>query len=184
MRIKQLVLVVLACFIMINFSACTTHKKPLHGVGMVDANNMYGGRGAGGTYSEGLGRDEDGYTESSKCRAGRPVAHAEQHYFFDFDSYEVRQEAMDSIQMQTNYLIKHPDSKIRLEGNTDDRGSREYNVALGEKRARAVLDILKQYGISSSQVTIVSYGAEKPASGGEDEKSYQCNRRVDLIYCD
>jgi peptidoglycan-associated lipoprotein len=184
MRIKQLAVGLFTCFLVVNFSGCTTHKKPLHRVGVVDANNRYGGAGGNETYSEGMGLDRDSYPESSKCRPGRSVAHAEQHYFFDFDSYEVRQEAMDSIQMQANYLVKHPGSRIRLEGNTDDRGSREYNVALGEKRARAVLDVLKQYGVSVSQVTVVSYGAEKPAAGGEDEKSYQCNRRVDLIYCD
>ncbi len=89
---------------------------------------------------------------------------------------------MPSIQMQANYLLKHPNKHVRLEGNTDDRGSREYNVALGERRARAVLDALMQYGVPSSQVTVVSFGAEKPAAGGEDESSYQCNRRVDLIY--
>ncbi len=158
-----------------------TQKFPNQNVGVMDPNGPSSKYSEKETYTEGA-RGEENYAESSKCCPGRQVAHAEQHYFFEFDSYEVRQDALDSVQLQANYLIKHPRTKIRLEGNTDDRGSREYNVALGEKRANAVLDLLKQYGVYPSQVTVVSYGAEKPAAGGEDEKSYQCNRRVDLIY--
>lgn len=181
MRIKNIALLVFTVFLAVTITACTTHRRAPNGVGVVDANNNmhpYGNE----TYTEGLGGSGSGYAESSKCRPGRMVARAEQHYFFDFDSSEVRQDAMESIQLQANYLVKHPNVKIRLEGNTDDRGSREYNVALGERRARSVLDALRQYGVSSSQVTVVSFGAEKPAAGGEDEQSYQCNRRVDLIY--
>lgn len=172
----------LACLLALSMTGCTTHKKPLNGVGVVDANNMHGGPGGSETYTEGVGNEEGAYAESSKCRPGRQVPRAEQHYFFDFDSSDVRQDAMSSIQMQANYLLKYANVKIRLEGNTDDVGSREYNVALGERRARSVLDALKQYGVSSAQVTVVSFGAEKPAAGGDDEKSRQCNRRVDLIY--
>ncbi|MBA2653911.1 MAG: OmpA family protein [Gammaproteobacteria bacterium] len=182
MRIKHWISVALACFLALTLTACTTHKKIPNNVGVVDATRMHGGPG-GESYTEGMGGDSSSYAESSKCRPGRLAPKAEQHYFFDFDCNDVRQDGMASLQMQANYLIKHPSTKIRLEGNTDDRGSREYNVALGERRARAVLDVLKQYGVSSGQVTIVSFGAEKPAAGGEDESSYQCNRRVDLIYC-
>lgn len=182
MRIKQLLLMIMASVVLFSVTACTTHKKMPNGVGVINANGMHEGSGRE-AYSEGLGNEGSSYTESSKCRPGRQVAKAEQHYFFDFDSSEVREEAMPSVQLQANYLVKHPNVKIRLEGNTDDRGSREYNVALGERRARSVLDALRQFGVSSSQVTVVSFGAEKPAAGGEDEKSFQCNRRVDLIYC-
>lgn len=190
MRIKHMVMIVFTCFLVLTLGACTSHRKPSN-VGVVDANSMHGPGDGAETYTQGIGGDNDnangssanGSCDSIKCRAGRPVGGAEQHYFFDFDSNELRPEAMASVQLQANYLMKHPNAKIRLEGNTDDRGSREYNVALGERRARCVLDALKQYGVSSSQVTIVSFGAEKPAAGGEDEQSYQCNRRVDLIYC-
>jgi peptidoglycan-associated lipoprotein len=183
MRIKQFALIPLACCLALTFSGCASHKKLPNNVGVIDPNHVSGVRGEE-TYTEGQGFGNEGgaYAESSKCRPGRRVPGAEQHYFFDFDSSEVRQEAFPSIQMQANYLLKHPGKKIRLEGNTDDVGSREYNIALGERRARSVLEILKQNGVAASQVTVVSFGAEKPAVGGEDEKSRQCNRRVDLIY--
>jgi peptidoglycan-associated lipoprotein len=181
MRIKPLIVAVLACVLLGSGTGCTTHRKPFNGAGAGVGNP---GASPRELYTEGLGQEGNfrGGAESSKCRPGRLIAGAEQHYFFDFDSSEVRNEAMSSIELQANYLVKHPRLKIRLEGNTDDRGSREYNIALGERRARAVLNALRQYGVSSSQVSVISFGAEKPAAGGEDESSYQCNRRVDLIY--
>lgn len=165
-------------------SACTTHKKLPRGADVVDPNGMRGAPVAVETYTEGVGNgaEGEGYVLSSKCRPGKSIPGADQHYFFDFDSSDVRSDAISSIQMQANYLLKHSTKKVRLEGNTDDVGSREYNIALGERRARAVLEVLKQYGVSSSQVTLVSFGAEKPVAGGDDEKSKQYNRRVDLIY--
>lgn len=163
-------------FLMIALAACTSHKRP-NCAGVVD-----GRMGPNGEiYTQGVGGG-NGYCENGKCSPGRPIPGTEQRYFFDFDSCEVRPDAIKSIQIQANYLLKHPNCHIRLEGNTDDRGSREYNVALGERRARAVLDVLMQNGVSASQVTVVSFGAEKPVAGGEDEDSYQCNRRVDLKY--
>lgn len=182
MNVRHWIKIFAACLLILSIAACTSHRRPINGPGGIN------GRGLGGpgseVYTEGVGAEANGYCESSKCRSGRQVPKAEQHYFFDFDSNEVRSEAISSIQLQANYLVKHPNVHIRLEGNTDDRGSREYNVALGERRARAVLDVLMQYGVSSSQVTVVSFGAEKPAAGGEDEQSFQCNRRVDLKYTD
>jgi peptidoglycan-associated lipoprotein len=178
---RQFIKVIIACALILTITACTTHRRP---AGLVDANRLHrGGAEAAETYTEGV-NGEGSYAENSKCMPARPVPGTEQRYFFDFNSNEVRQEAIGSIKVQADYLIKHPNVKVRLEGNTDDRGSREYNVALGWRRAHAVLDVLKQYGVSASQVTLISYGAEKPAAVGEDEKSYQCNRRVDLKYTD
>lgn len=177
---KRFAKIVVACGIALLLAACSTHRKP-QVTGVADGNGMYGDKGAE-TYTNGA---DGSYAENCKCRPAPVVPGTEQRYFFDFDSFDVRQEFMESIKVQADYLVKHPNIRIRLEGNTDDRGSREYNVALGERRARAVIDLLKQYGVHQSQVTIVSFGAEKPAALGEDEQSYQCNRRVDLKYtCD
>lgn len=183
MQLKHGIKILLACLLIVSLAACTSHKKPLNGAGGMNGAGMYG-RAGDETYTEGMGGEHAGTVLSSKCRPGRAVPGTEQHYFFDFDSNVVRPDAMSSIQMQANYLMKHSNVHIRLEGNTDDVGSREYNIALGERRARAVLDVLMQYGVSSSQVTVVSFGAEKPAAGGDDEQSSQCNRRVDLKYSD
>lgn len=180
MNIKQGLKILAMSFLLLSIAACTSHRRPNGPAGVVDGTRM--GGPCGETYTQGAGTDGHGYCESPKCRPGRPVPGTEQHYFFDFDSNEVRSDAMNSIQIQANYLCKHPNVHIRLEGNTDDRGSREYNIALGERRARSVLDVLLQYGVSASQISVISFGAEKPAAGGEDEQSYQCNRRVDLKY--
>ncbi len=85
------------------------------------------------------------------------------------------------MQKLAQYLSSHPGTPIQIYGNTDDRGSREYNVALGQRRANAVASLLKQYGVSNS-ITIVSYGAEKPIAFGTTTQDYQCNRRVDVVY--
>jgi len=106
----------------------------------------------------------------------------DQVYYFDFDKFDVQQEDVASINVQANYLATHASAKVRLEGNADERGSREYNVALGWKRAKGVAAILEQQGVAQSQIATVSYGKEKPVSLGHDETAYHLNRRVNLIY--
>ena len=106
----------------------------------------------------------------------------DQFYFFSYDNYEVKATDYESIDIQANYLVNHPHASVRLEGNTDERGSREYNVALGWKRAKAVAALLKERGVSESQIAIVSYGKERPIALGNNEAAHSKNRRVDLIY--
>jgi peptidoglycan-associated lipoprotein len=103
------------------------------------------------------------------------------HYYFDFDQDIIHEDDMAALKNQIDYLVAH-NMIVRVEGNTDERGSKEYNVALGHRRARAVTRILQQNGIPSNRIKIISYGEEKPISLGHDENSWQCNRRVDLVY--
>lgn len=110
------------------------------------------------------------------------VAPANQKYYFAYDDFSVHQEYMPSIKAQAQYLASHSGAKIRLEGHTDERGSREYNIGLGERRAMAVAQLLKMDGAAKSQISVVSYGAERPAVVGHDESAYRMNRRVDVIY--
>lgn len=126
--------------------------------------------------------DPDGFGEYGFSMANRLKAPYNQSYYFDFDRYEAKNEDLESIQVQANYLVSHPQARIRLEGNADERGSREYNVALGWKRAKAVASVLKQHGATDAQIAVVSYGKEKPLALGHDEDSHSQNRRVDLIY--
>jgi peptidoglycan-associated lipoprotein len=102
--------------------------------------------------------------------------------YFEFDRSEIRPEFNDMLAAHASYLGSDPALTIRLEGHSDERGSREYNIGLGERRARAVRQILLLQGASPSQVTTVSYGEERPAVFGSDEESYGLNRRVELIY--
>lgn len=106
-----------------------------------------------------------------------------QTYYFTFNSSGLtRKIDMAAIVAQANYLAAHPDARIRLEGNTDDRGSREYNIGLGWRRDQTVESILLQHGVSKDQIKLVSYGKERPAVFGDNEAAWRLNRRVNLVY--
>lgn len=105
-----------------------------------------------------------------------------QVYYFNFDSDNIQKKDLNSVAVQSSYLIANPNVKVRLEGNTDERGSREYNIGLGWRRAKAVGQMLEQQGVSPKRIVMVSYGEEKPAVFGHDETAYAKNRRVNLIY--
>jgi peptidoglycan-associated lipoprotein len=102
--------------------------------------------------------------------------------YFDLDSSNVRSDFSATIEAHAAYLAANSDVSIRLEGHADERGSREYNLALGERRALAVRKRLVLLGASAAQVRAVSYGEERPVSGGSDENSYALNRRVEITY--
>jgi len=106
----------------------------------------------------------------------------EKSLYFDFDQYAVKPEGQRVIEMHGKYLSSHPAVKIRVEGNADEQGGAEYNLALGQKRAEAVVKALKVYGARDAQMEAVSLGKEKPRALGHDEKSHAENRRVDLDY--
>lgn len=102
--------------------------------------------------------------------------------YFDFDSYIVKDEFKSVVEAHAQYLNSHKNRKIIIQGNTDDRGGREYNLALGQKRAEAVRKALVLLGVSDTQVEAVSLGKEKPKALGSDEASYAENRRSDIVY--
>jgi peptidoglycan-associated lipoprotein len=102
--------------------------------------------------------------------------------YFEYNSNEIRSEYRTTIEAHANYLSQNPGTTITLEGHADERGSREYNLALGESRALAVKQQLLILGASSSQIRLVSYGEERPAIDGHDESAWQQNRRVEILY--
>ncbi len=102
--------------------------------------------------------------------------------YFDLDSSNVRADFRSTIEAHAAYLAANPDASISLEGHADERGSREYNLALGERRALAVRKQLVLLGASAGQAQAVSYGEERPVMVGSDEESYALNRRVEIIY--
>lgn len=107
---------------------------------------------------------------------------AKRTIYFDFDSSDIKDEYRDIIKAHAAYLANHPRASVVLEGNADERGSREYNIGLGERRANAVRRYLSLQGASSSQLETVSYGEERPVAFGHDESSWQLNRRVEIVY--
>jgi peptidoglycan-associated lipoprotein len=130
----------------------------------------------GGVQTSGFGSD-NGLSNPNAMVPG-----ANQRYFFDFNESNVHQSDLPSIKIQSQYLISHPSASIQIQGNTDIRGSREYNIALGQRRAAAVKDVLCLDGAQGNQITIISYGAEKPIAMGNTENDYAQNRRADVIY--
>jgi peptidoglycan-associated lipoprotein len=107
---------------------------------------------------------------------------SKQTIYFMYDSSQVQQDFIPVIAAHANYLVGHPGQRMILEGHADERGSREYNVALGEQRAKSVARMMKVQGVADNQVEIVSYGEEKPSAIGHDEATWQLNRRVELVY--
>ncbi len=102
--------------------------------------------------------------------------------YFDFDRAEIRADSQSIVTAHAGFLAKSPNVKVRLEGHADERGSREYNIGLGERRAQAVRRALLLQGVAEAQITTVSYGEERPASAGSDEQAYAQNRRVEIVY--
>jgi peptidoglycan-associated lipoprotein len=102
--------------------------------------------------------------------------------YFDFDKSEIKPEFTDLVAAHARNLTAHPNLRMKLEGNTDERGTREYNIGLGERRAQAVRRALMLQGVAESQLTTVSFGAERPAAEGDDETAWAQNRRVEMVY--
>lgn len=102
--------------------------------------------------------------------------------YFDFDSSELRAADTDIVARHAVQLGQNPQLRVRLEGHADERGSREYNIGLGERRAQTVRRLLLIQGASASQISTVSFGEERPAADGGDESAYALNRRVEIAY--
>ena len=98
--------------------------------------------------------------------------------FFAYDSYEVDGEGRDVLTKQARWLQKYPNQRITIEGHADERGTREYNLALGDRRANAAKNFLAAQGVAASRISTISYGKERPAEQGSDEEAYAKNRRA------
>lgn len=102
--------------------------------------------------------------------------------YFDFDQSTIRAEFVDTLRAHAAFLVSNPEVKVSIEGHADERGSREYNIALGERRAIAVQNFFAAEGVPASQLSTISYGEERPAVIGHDEASWAQNRRAVLVY--
>jgi peptidoglycan-associated lipoprotein len=101
--------------------------------------------------------------------------------FFDFDRYNIKDEYKSVLQRNAELLRANPDKKLRVEGHCDERGTNEYNMALGEKRAKAAVDFYTTYGIKPDRLTWISYGEEKPFDPGHNETAWAKNRRAHMV---
>jgi peptidoglycan-associated lipoprotein len=129
------------------------------------------------------GRSLDGDADAQANGGANAVGLlAKKVIYFDFDKSEIKPEFAEVVSAHARNLTGHPNLHMKLEGNTDERGTREYNIGLGERRAQAVRRALMLQGVAESQVTTVSFGSERPAAEGDDEAAWAQNRRVELVY--
>lgn len=174
MKLTKWIKLILMSGCVLTMTACH-HKQPQSQI-PGDVNDEYLAHRS--AQSSGLGSDSS-FGDEAVSR----VQHGSRHvYYFDYDSNVVHSADIPAIVANAAYLRAHPNAKVLLEGHTDPRGSREYNIGLGERRAKAVGDVLVERGVSPSQIRIVSYGAEKLAVPGHTEAAYQQDRRVVLVY--
>ncbi|MDX1900583.1 MAG: OmpA family protein [Gammaproteobacteria bacterium] len=170
MNLKKLMQIMVVCGGVAALSACSHLQH--------NGQSANGDDTSGSVQASGAG---DGDSISDNDNAGSQSASAKRIYYFSFDKSDIRPQDKSAILANANYLVNHPNSRIILEGHTDPRGSREYNVALGERRANAVFDLLKSRGVNANQVRVVSYGQEKLAAPGRTEQDYQLDRRAVIV---
>jgi peptidoglycan-associated lipoprotein len=102
--------------------------------------------------------------------------------YYEFDKSDIKADGLKVIEANAQYLRDHPATKVRIEGNADERGSAEYNLALGQRRAESVQKRMTLLGIQQDRIETVSYGKEKPKAKGHDESAWSQNRRSDIVY--
>ena len=175
-KILSLLLVVTV----VALGACA-HKPPKDtgqtgGASQVGPGALANGAGANGaTGAAGAGTGEDIAGPQEGILAQRII-------YFAFDSSDISGDGMALVTAHAHYLVSHPTMHVRLEGNTDERGSREYNIGLGERRAQAVRRAMLLQGVAETQLSTVSYGAERPQVEGHDDAAWAKNRRVVINY--
>lgn len=191
----------LAGVVAVFISACATTQEEI-GVqdgAPVDGQSTDGGSmtdggissGSGGAEATGLdgsdGGDGTAIVDSMPLTATEMLAEPEgdlasRTIYFEYDSAKLTSESIAILETHGNFIAGNGEVRVRLEGHADERGSREYNIALGDRRAQSVRRVLLFQGASTDQVETVSYGEENPAVSGHDEDAWSKNRRVELIY--
>lgn len=187
---SQLFKLVIVLLVVSGLTACSDATRPDGG----GADVVEGGSGGAGSGAEanGAGGSEDFGASASGTGAasdfkGHPLDNpqgplSQRVFYFDYDSSDVRPEDRTNLNKHAEYLASNPDTKVTVEGHADERGTREYNIALSERRAQSVRRLLLFQGAAFDQVEVVSFGEERPVAFGHDESSWQQNRRVELNY--
>lgn len=143
-----------------------------------DSGSATGSNNSSGSASSSAG-SSSGQLSQEEIRAQNALRQTV--FYFDFDVAEFKPEDRDTLTYHARDLAASPNKRIRLEGHADERGTREYNLALGERRANGILNYLIVNGASRSQIEVVSYGEERPAQNGQTESAYSRNRRVEVV---
>ena len=155
-------------------AACSSHKN--------NNNDQTNGMGADGAYGSGNGMNGGNMSSDEQARLQMQQLQQNNIVYFGLDKYDVQSDYAQMLDQHAAFLRGNPSYKVTIEGHADERGTPEYNIALGERRANAVKMYLQGKGVSADQMSIVSYGKEKPAVLGHDEAAYSKNRRAVLVY--
>jgi peptidoglycan-associated lipoprotein len=176
----KLVLRLMMALAVVWLAGCSSTGSKEGGVAVEDRSGTgMEGTGGEGATTTGVG----GYgnlTIESLNDPNSPLA--QRVIYFAFDSSEVAEQDRPLVEAHAAFLAANPTVKVSVEGHTDERGSREYNIGLGDRRAQSVRRMLEVQGVAPNQITVVSYGEEKPAVEGNDESAWSMNRRVELVY--
>lgn len=182
MTYKHVLIVLLIGF----FSACTTTSKDNSSSATVEDKSAGSGSGSKGSGSDdgnartyGVGADADTSMTALDDPQGPLSVRV---IYFDYDSSEIQAKFRDTVEAHAAFLIANPNVIVALEGHADERGSREYNLALGERRSQTVKRQMTLLGVPSSQIRATSYGEERPVSEEHDDFAWSQNRRVEIVY--
>lgn len=178
MSIKNLLLAVGASLLM---AACGSSVK-LDDVPVEDRTGAAVDAAGKGADSGAAAKSTVAPVDLDKSKTGAGPAGVARVVYFDYDSFAIKPEAQPVIEAHARFLKTNKARRINIEGHTDERGGREYNLALGQKRSEAVRRALGLLGVPDSQMEAVSYGKEKPATQGSDEAAWAKNRRAELTY--
>jgi peptidoglycan-associated lipoprotein len=166
----------------LTLTACSTTSTTPAAVEDRTAADATAGTGTQTTPDSGAAVTGSAMEGSATDAATQAAMQATKSFFFDYDSFVVKDEYRSALETHAALLLAKRDVKIILQGNTDERGSREYNLALGQKRAEAVRKALLALGVTEAQMEAVSFGEEKPRNEADDEAAFAENRRTDLVY--
>jgi peptidoglycan-associated lipoprotein len=168
---------VLAALVAAAFMAgCASQSTPTQDQGSTPQSGTPGGAQSSATPPAG------GPGSASSSARDPREAFAKRSVYYEFDGYDVKPDYRPLVEAHAAYLKQNPSARITIEGNCDERGSREYNVALGQRRAESVMKMMTLLGVRQGQIESVSFGKEKPRAAGNDEKAWAENRRSDFAY--
>jgi peptidoglycan-associated lipoprotein len=179
---------ILAAFVAFMVAGCSSTPPADTGAPIDDKSGATtGGTGSASTSGTGTGGVTGSQTGTGTGARGNPLRDpssplSKRSVYFDFDSFVVKDEYKPTIEAHARYLQQNRTQRMTIQGNTDERGSREYNIALGQKRAEAVKRMMTLLGATDQQIETVSFGKEKPKAQGHDDSSWAENRRDDVLY--
>lgn len=179
---RNFVLVAILAAALVGCSTTPTTEAPIEDRGAAGATAPNGGATTGGAQGGGVAGSQLGSANGADELRNPNSILSKRSIYFDFDSFVVKDDYRPLVEAHARYLQSHPNARMTIQGNTDERGSREYNIALGQKRADAVKRMMTLLGARDAQIETVSFGEERPKNPGHDETAWAENRRDDVVY--